>query len=68
MDGTIATLRFNADDPESVQDAIRQMEAAVDAKVAPYRGNALVAMRIDVAGFWELTLGTYIRVAEAMRA
>jgi purine nucleosidase len=29
-------------------------------------GNALVAMRIDVAGFWELTLGTYARVAQAM--
>jgi purine nucleosidase len=29
-------------------------------------GNALVAMRIDVAGFWELTLGTYARVARAM--
>ena len=30
-------------------------------------GNALVATRIDVAGFWELTLGTYARVARAMR-
>jgi hypothetical protein len=43
LDGTIATLRFNPDDPESVQEAIRQMEAAVDAKVAPYHGNALVS-------------------------
>lgn len=30
-------------------------------------GNALVATRIDVAGFWELTLGTYARVARVMR-
>jgi purine nucleosidase len=30
-------------------------------------GNARVAMRIDVDGFWELALGTYARVAEAMR-
>jgi inosine-uridine nucleoside N-ribohydrolase len=30
-------------------------------------GNALVAMSIDVDGFWELTLGTYQRVARAMR-
>jgi inosine-uridine nucleoside N-ribohydrolase len=29
-------------------------------------GNAMVAMRIDVAGFWDVTLGTYARVAEAM--
>jgi hypothetical protein len=42
LDGTIATLRFKPNDPESVQEAIRQMEASVDAKVAPYRGNALV--------------------------
>lgn len=43
LDGTIGTLRFKPDDPESVQEAIRQMEASVDAKVAPYRGNALVS-------------------------
>ena len=29
-------------------------------------GNALVAMRIDVDRFWEVTLGAYTRVAEAM--
>jgi purine nucleosidase len=29
-------------------------------------GNAQVAMSIDVDGFWELTLGTYQRVAQAM--
>ena len=29
-------------------------------------GNARVAMSIDVDGFWELTLGTYERVAAAM--
>jgi purine nucleosidase len=29
-------------------------------------GNARVAMSIDVDGFWELTLGTYQRVAGAM--
>jgi purine nucleosidase len=30
-------------------------------------GNARVAMHIDVDGFWELALGAYARVAEAMR-
>ena len=29
-------------------------------------GNALVAMRIDVDRFWDVTLGTYARVAEAV--
>jgi purine nucleosidase len=31
-------------------------------------GNARVGMDIDVDGFWELTLGTYRRVARAMRS
>jgi hypothetical protein len=30
-------------------------------------GSALVAMRIDVDRFWEVTLGAYARVAKAMR-
>jgi purine nucleosidase len=29
-------------------------------------GNAQVAMSIDAGGFWELTLGVYQRVAQAM--
>jgi hypothetical protein len=29
-------------------------------------GNALVAMNIDVEKFWDLTLGTYTRVAASM--
>jgi purine nucleosidase len=32
------------------------------------RGNARVAMDIDVDGFWELTLGTYHRLAQVMAA
>jgi len=32
----------------------------------PGGGNALVAMDIDVDGFWELTLATYRRVAQGM--
>jgi hypothetical protein len=43
LDGTIATLKWNPADPKSVQEAIKHMEAAVDRKVAPYRGNDLVA-------------------------
>jgi inosine-uridine nucleoside N-ribohydrolase len=29
-------------------------------------GNALVAMDIDVGKFWEVTLGTYARVAASL--
>jgi hypothetical protein len=43
LDGTITTLKFDPSDPKGVEDAIRQMEAAVDSKTAPYRNNNLVA-------------------------
>jgi hypothetical protein len=42
LDGTIATLKFDPDNPASVQAAIRQMESAIDSKTAPYRNNAMV--------------------------
>ena len=42
LDGTIATLSFDADDPASVQRAVRQMESAIDNKIGPYRNNAMV--------------------------
>jgi hypothetical protein len=42
LDGTIATLKFDPSDPQSVQNAIRQMEAVIDSKTAAYRGNPLV--------------------------
>jgi len=43
LNGTITTLKFDPADPNSVQEAIRKMEVAVDSKVASYRGNALVS-------------------------
>jgi hypothetical protein len=42
LDGTITTLKFDPDDPASVQRAIRQMEAAIDSKTSMYRNNPLV--------------------------
>jgi hypothetical protein len=42
LDGELATVRFNPEEPESVEAAIRTMEAAIDTKVGPYRNNALV--------------------------
>jgi hypothetical protein len=41
LDGTIAKIDCDPSDPQNVQDAIRQMEAAIDSKTAAYRGNAL---------------------------
>ncbi len=48
LDGEIATIKFDRDDGGSVRRAIRQMETAVDKKVAPYGRNALVAKVADV--------------------
>lgn len=42
IDGNLVNVRFDPKDPASMQAAIRQMEAAVDAKAAPYRSNKLV--------------------------
>jgi len=42
LDGTIATLRFNPNEPASVQAAIGQMESAIDERIALYRDNKLV--------------------------
>jgi hypothetical protein len=46
LDGTITSLKFNPDDPQSVRNAVRQMETAIDSKVARYRGNALVSQLV----------------------
>jgi hypothetical protein len=43
LDGEIATLRFNPNDPASVQQALREMEQALESKTAAYSSNALVA-------------------------
>jgi hypothetical protein len=42
LDGEITSVRFNPGDPASVEAAIGQVEDAIDAKIAPYRGNAMV--------------------------
>jgi len=43
LDGQVATVRFDPDNPESIDAAIRTMESAIDEKLAPYRDNAMVA-------------------------
>ena len=42
LDGDLCDLRFDPHDGDSVRGAITQMEAAVDAKTARWRGNAAV--------------------------
>jgi hypothetical protein len=42
LDGEVTTLKFNPDDPASVEGAVVQMEQAIDLKIAPYRGNQII--------------------------
>ncbi len=49
LDGTISTLRFDPTNAASVQRAIQQMETAIDAKVASYANNAIVAPLVQAA-------------------
>jgi hypothetical protein len=46
LDGQVASVQFNPADATSVQEAIRTVEQTIDAKVAPYRTNPLVAQII----------------------
>ena len=43
LDGDIVSLNFDPADARSVQNAISEMERAVDAKISRYRTNPLVA-------------------------
>ena len=43
LDGEIAQLSFNHNDPASIEQAIQQMNAAVDARVGSYASNQMVA-------------------------
>jgi hypothetical protein len=49
LDGEITTVKINPDDPASVEEAIRNMEEAVDAKIAPYADNPIVAPLVEAA-------------------
>lgn len=49
LDGSIATLKVEPNDPASVQAATRHMEAAVDSKVGAYGSNPLISEVVEVA-------------------
>jgi hypothetical protein len=47
LDGDICEVRFNPDDPASIEQAISEMEAAIDERAAPYHGNDLVTSTVE---------------------
>lgn len=47
LDGDIASVNFDPHDPESIQLAIEQLNAAVDEKIASYSHNEMVVEIAD---------------------
>lgn len=47
LDGEITTITFNAADPESIETAVLDMERAIDARMARYMGNEIVASMVS---------------------
>jgi hypothetical protein len=45
--GQLTTVKFDPNDPSSVDLAIADVEAAIDAKVASFRGNAIVEQFVE---------------------
>jgi len=42
LDGELTAVRYNPNDPSSVEAAVVQIEQTIDAKISPYRGNKIV--------------------------
>lgn len=42
LDGNFGSVKFNPNDPSSVEAAVAQIEQAIDTKIAPYQGNKIV--------------------------
>jgi hypothetical protein len=49
LDGPITKINIIPGDAQSVARGIREMEAAVDAKAAPYRNNPMVKKIVEAA-------------------
>lgn len=47
IDGDLGTVNFDPNDPASIETAIQQAEALIDAKVKPWTDNPLVAQITD---------------------
>ena len=47
IDGEIGQVRFEPDDPASIEKAIQDMEMMIDARVSKYSSNPIVGPMID---------------------
>jgi Mg/Co/Ni transporter MgtE len=47
LDGDLAHVKFNPEDPQSIEQAIAQLNATIDEKIARYSHNDMVAAIAD---------------------
>lgn len=47
LEGELGTVRFDPDDPESIEAAIQQAEQMIDDKLADYAGNPIIEPIIE---------------------
>ncbi len=47
LDGIVTTVKVDPNNPASVEEAIQQIEDAIDSKVAPYGHNPLVSQIVE---------------------
>ncbi len=47
MDGELGTVKFDPDDPASIEAAIQSVESMVDERLGPYASNPIVAPLIE---------------------
>ncbi len=47
LDGELGVVNFDPQDPGSIEAAIKEIEAIIDAKVQPYASNPIVATMVE---------------------
>jgi len=47
LEGDITEVRFDPNDPVSIEQAVKQMEAAIDARIEPYSQNSMVTSLVS---------------------
>lgn len=47
LDGKLGTVSFDPEDPASIDQAVREMEAFIDTRIGNYAGNKMLASLID---------------------
>lgn len=49
MNGELAKVRFDPEDPQSVEKAVKDMKQKIDSKMAPHRNNPFVKPLVEAS-------------------